>query len=139
MHQEREKGTHIAWLWPELCFCICIKLKEGKVYGSIQINEPTRCNSFTSLLLDVYVWVNMFRVLPCPSSGAYNCLSSLWFYHWSVVVAVLLVVVWPASHSVARKLKSMKNCNDPIGTRTHDLPACSIAAPQLTAPPHTPH
>jgi hypothetical protein len=25
-----------------------------------------------------------------------NCGSSLWFYHWSVVVAVLLVVVGPA-------------------------------------------
>jgi len=37
----------------------------------------------------------MFRVLPCPSSGAYNCLSSLWFYRWSVVIAALLVVVWP--------------------------------------------
>ena len=24
-----------------------------------------------------------------------NCSSSLWFYAWSVVVAVLLVVVWP--------------------------------------------
>ena len=23
--------------------------------------QPTRCNSFTSLLLDVYVWLNMFR------------------------------------------------------------------------------
>jgi len=25
-----------------------------------------------------------------------NCSSSLWFYHWSLVIAVLLVVVWPA-------------------------------------------
>ena len=29
----------------------------------LQINQPTRCNSFTSLLLDVYVWLNMFRAL----------------------------------------------------------------------------
>jgi hypothetical protein len=34
---------------------------------------------FTSLLLDVYVWLNMFRALSRPSSGAYNCVSSLWF------------------------------------------------------------
>jgi hypothetical protein len=27
-----------------------------------------------------------------------NCSSSLWFYHWSVVVAVLLVVVGPVGH-----------------------------------------
>jgi hypothetical protein len=28
--------------------------------SSIQINQRTKCNSFTSLLLDVYVWLNMF-------------------------------------------------------------------------------
>jgi hypothetical protein len=37
----------------------------------------------------------MFQALPSPSSGTYNCINSLWFYCWSVVVAVLLVVVWP--------------------------------------------
>jgi hypothetical protein len=47
-----------------------------------------------SLLLDVYVWLNTFQAPPRPSSGAYNCSSSLWFYHWSVVVAALLVMVW---------------------------------------------
>ena len=31
----------------------------------------------------------------------------------------------------------MKNSNDTIGNRTHDLPACS-AVPQPTAPPRTP-
>jgi hypothetical protein len=36
----------------------------------------------------------MFRALSRPSSGAYNCIISLWFYRWSVVVAALLVVVW---------------------------------------------
>jgi len=35
----------------------------------IQIIQPTRCNSFTSLLLDVYVRLNMFRASPRPSSG----------------------------------------------------------------------
>ena len=40
-----------------------------------------------------FVPLNMFRALPRPSSGAYNCISSLWFYHWSVAVAALLVVV----------------------------------------------
>jgi hypothetical protein len=60
----------------------------------IQINQPTRCSSFISLLLDVYVWLNMFRAPLCPSSGVYNCNRSLWFYHWSVAVGALLVVVW---------------------------------------------
>jgi hypothetical protein len=35
-----------------------------------QINQPTRCNSFSSLLLDVYVQLNMFRASSRPSSGA---------------------------------------------------------------------
>jgi len=39
----------------------------------------------------------MFRALPRPSSGAHNCISSLWFYRWHVVVAALLVVVWPVN------------------------------------------
>jgi len=26
----------------------------------------------------------MFRAPPRPSSGAYNCINSLWFYRWSV-------------------------------------------------------
>ena len=59
----------------------------------IKINQPTRCNNFTSLLLDVYVWFNMFRVSPRPSSGVYNCTRSLWFYCWREVAGRLLVVV----------------------------------------------
>ena len=39
-------------------------------YYTIQINQPTRCNNFSSLLLDVYVRLNMFRVSSRPSSGA---------------------------------------------------------------------
>jgi hypothetical protein len=51
----------------------------------IQITQPKRCNSFTSLLLDVYAWLNMFRASPRPSPGAYNCTRSLWFYRWREV------------------------------------------------------
>ena len=36
----------------------------------IQINQPTRCNNLSSLLLDVYLQLNMFQVSPRPSSGA---------------------------------------------------------------------
>ena len=28
--------------------------------------------------------LNMFRASPRPSSEAYNCINSLWFYRWSV-------------------------------------------------------
>ena len=38
----------------------------------------------------------------------------------------------PQSHSAARKIMSMKNCNDTIGNRARDLPARS-AVPQPTA------
>ena len=65
-----------------------------KSVHTIQIIQPTRCNSFTSLLLDVYVWLNMFRTSPSPSSGAYNCTRSLWFYRWRETAGVLLVMVW---------------------------------------------
>jgi len=40
------------------------------VTNQIQINQPTRCNNFSSLLLDVYVQLNMFRVSSHPPSGA---------------------------------------------------------------------
>jgi len=59
---------------------------------TILINQSTRCNSFTSLLLDVYVRLNMFRASTRPSSGAYNCTRSLWFYRWREAAGVLLVV-----------------------------------------------
>jgi hypothetical protein len=44
----------------------------------------------------------MFRASSCPSPGAQKCSSSLWFYHWSVVVTVLLVVVGPAGRLAGR-------------------------------------
>ena len=62
-------------------------------HHTIQINQPTRWNSFTSLLLDVYVWLNMFRAPIHPSSGAYNRTSNLWFYRWKMAVGASLVVV----------------------------------------------
>ena len=37
---------------------------------TIPINQPTRCNNFSSLLLDVYVQLNMFWASSRPSSGA---------------------------------------------------------------------
>jgi hypothetical protein len=63
-------------------------------HHTIRIIQTTRCNSFTSLLLNVYVWLNMFRASPRPSSGAYNCTRSLWFYRWRAVAGAMLVVVW---------------------------------------------
>jgi len=39
-------------------------------HHTIQINQPTRCNNFSSLLLDVYVQLNMSWAFSIPSSGA---------------------------------------------------------------------
>ena len=68
---------------------------------TVKLIQPTRCNSFTSLLLDVHMWLNVFRASPRPSRGAYNCTRSFWFYHWKEAAGVLLVVVWP-DHSQQR-------------------------------------
>jgi len=39
-------------------------------HHTLQINQPSRCNNFSILLLDVYLQLNMFRVPSRPSSGA---------------------------------------------------------------------
>jgi len=39
-------------------------------HHTIQINQSTRCNSFWSLLRDVYVQLNKFRASSRPSSEA---------------------------------------------------------------------
>jgi hypothetical protein len=75
-------------------------VRKSVQHHTIRIIQPTKCNSFTSLLLDVYVWLSMFRASPHPSSGAYNCTSSLWFYRWREAVGVLLVVVWQTTTNI---------------------------------------
>jgi uncharacterized membrane protein len=39
-------------------------------HHTIPINQPTRCNNFSSLLFDVYVRLNKFRASSRPPSGA---------------------------------------------------------------------
>jgi len=70
-------------------YIIIFEVRKSVHHHTIQIIQPTRCNIFTSLLLDVYVWLNMFRTSPRPSSGAYNCSRSLWFYRWREAVGAL--------------------------------------------------
>jgi hypothetical protein len=82
------------------------ELSEQKLIFVIQIIQPKKCHSFTSLLLDVYVWLNMFRVSPRPSSGAYKCTRNLWFNRWREAAGVLFVVVW----QVMRRLHLLITC-----------------------------
>ena len=51
--------------------------------------------NFSSLLLEVYVQLNMFGRPHAHHQKFNDCSSSLWFYRWSVVVAVLLVAALP--------------------------------------------
>jgi hypothetical protein len=67
-------------------------------HHTIQINQPTRCNNFPCLLLDVYAQLNCFGRPHAHYQELNNCSSSLWFYRWSVAVAVLLVVAGRSDH-----------------------------------------
>jgi hypothetical protein len=46
-----------------------VKVCKSVHHQTIQINRPTRCNSLSTLLPDVYLQLNMFRASSCPSSG----------------------------------------------------------------------
>jgi hypothetical protein len=46
------------------------KVCKSMHHHTIQINQPTRYNNFSSLLLDIYVQLNMFRASSRTSSGA---------------------------------------------------------------------
>jgi hypothetical protein len=59
-HQQQQQHHH------HYQFKICNSVH----YHTIQINQPTRCNSFSSLLLDVYLQLNVFRAPSRPSSEA---------------------------------------------------------------------
>jgi hypothetical protein len=48
----------------------CCFLNAYKCIIEIQINEQTKCNNFSSSLLDVCLQLNMFRVSSGPSAGA---------------------------------------------------------------------
>ena len=62
-------------------------------HQTIQINQPTRCNNFSSLLLAVIYSSKCFGRPHAHHQELNNCSSNLWFNRWSVLVAVLLVVV----------------------------------------------
>jgi hypothetical protein len=75
-----------------LQFCNRVQRRKIKVASYRLVNENKydsnksthKLQQFYKFILDVYVWLNMFRTHPRPSSGAYNCTRSLWCYRWSV-------------------------------------------------------
>jgi hypothetical protein len=70
-------------------FHINVEVEVFSAVVRLLVNKPQTLN----LLLDVYVWLNMFRAPLRLSSGACSCTSNLWFYCWRVTVAALLVVI----------------------------------------------
>ena len=60
------QGTQI----PQLSNFHIFKVCQSMHHHTIKVNQPTRCNNFSSLLFDVYVQLNMFRASSRPSSGA---------------------------------------------------------------------
>jgi TM2 domain-containing membrane protein YozV len=85
MQYEYQQMHRVFW-------CIWCSQVHATSYDSN--NSANKCNSFISLLIDVYVWLNMFRAYPRPSSGTYSWTRSRWFYLWREASGVLLVVVW---------------------------------------------
>jgi hypothetical protein len=62
------KSFRIGQLWNmwECKFKVCKSVH----HHIIQINQPTRRNNFSRLLIDVYLQLNMFWASSRPSSGA---------------------------------------------------------------------
>jgi len=87
-------GCLRSWWWvkvpPKICRAVSRSNKlrnfwrsqvHASSYNSNKSNNEMEL-FFASLLLDVHMWLNMFRASPRPSSGAYNCTRSLCFYLW---------------------------------------------------------
>jgi hypothetical protein len=64
-------------------------------HHTFQISQPTRRNNFSRLVLDVMYSSTCSGRPRAHHQEHNNCSSNLWFYRWSVMVAVLLVVVGP--------------------------------------------
>jgi len=62
----------------------------------IQINHQPDAKIFQFIILTFIYSSTCFGRSHAHYQELNNCRSSLWFYRWSVVVAVLLVVVGPA-------------------------------------------
>jgi hypothetical protein len=69
------------------CILVEIYVHFQRKFNAIQIYQPTRCNSFSSQLLDVYVQLNMFRASSRSSSGAQqNIMNTSKWSHFNAVI-----------------------------------------------------
>jgi len=58
---QSQPGPYEIFRWTKNRFLSGFKVCKSVHHHTIQINQPTRCNNFSSLLLHVYVQLNMFR------------------------------------------------------------------------------
>jgi hypothetical protein len=93
--------------------------------SSFQTNQPTRCNTFTGLLLDVHMWLNMFQTSSRPSSGAYHCSGSLWFYREQEAAGALLIVFWPVDNRPDHKQQRSSHFLLTVETEVPTAVVCS--------------
>jgi hypothetical protein len=70
-------ATKLSPFWKILTNTKCKRIKLIK--DTIQIIQTTRCNSYTSLLLDVYVWLYTFRASPAHHQGHTTALGASGF------------------------------------------------------------
>jgi hypothetical protein len=115
---------HVSVVWLTLPF-VSFKVCKSVHHRSIQINLPSRCNNFSSLLLTFIYSSTGFGRLHANHKELNNCSSNLWFYRWSVVIAVLLVVVGPAGVN-ARVIYTKYHCYQP-GTFLGITPVSSVS------------
>jgi hypothetical protein len=88
--------------------------------------------------IDMPLGIQVFETPRIPRYTKVSALSTGCFYPPPPPEIFLVLVsvrgsVDPHGHSVARRMKSVKNSNDTIGNRTRDLLACSVV-PRPPAP-----
>jgi len=80
-----------------------LTIKKSKVCKSVHHHTIQINHQLDATISQVYYLTFMYISTRFGRHRAHhqelkNCSSSLWFYRWSVVVAVLLVVVGPVGH-----------------------------------------
>ena len=106
-----------------------------KINDIIQINLPTRCNNFSSLLPMFMNSSTCFGRPHAHHQELNNCNSSLWFYRWSVVVAVLLVVVGP-DHNQQHSYRHAPTVKPEAATAVVELLMVGVRTPETCSAVH---
>ena len=91
-HQKLNNCSRSLWFYRWSVVVAVLLVVVGPFIHNRPDHDQQHCNNFSSLLLDVYVQLNIFRRPHAHHQEFNNCSSSLWFYRWSVVVMLLVVV-----------------------------------------------